>query len=184
MKRDVILNLKKIDLSAAVDKKTFKDEINALEKKLALLQRNITEKKIPVIIIFEGWGASGKGGRINDLILNFDPRCFKVCNTEHEEKTDDLYYMQPFWSNIPSNGRFTIFDRSWYYRVIYDRVDDKLSTDDKEQMFLLERTFQEILTFEQQLADDGTIIIKFFLHISKKTQKERFEKLKNNKSTA
>lgn len=146
--------------------------------KLNLLQQKIKEAKIPVIILFEGWGASGKGHIIGKVIKSLDPRDFKVY-TIGEISGDEKRFpkMKRFWAKIPERGKISIFDRSWYRDVSISRVEDKLSK--KE----IDRCFDEIQTFERQLCDDGYIILKFFLRLSKEEQRERFEKLESDKIT-
>ena len=147
--------------------------------KLNLLQQKIKEEKKPVIILFEGWGASGKGHIISKLIEPLDPRGFKVY-TIGEISADEKRYprMKRFWAKIPEYGKMSIFDRSWYRDVSIAGVEQKLSR--KE----LDSRFDEILEFERQLCDDGYIILKFFLRLSKEEQRNRFKKLDNNKITS
>lgn len=145
---------------------------------LNILQQKIKESKIPVIILFEGWGASGKGHIIGKLIKNLDPRGFKVY-TIGDISADEKRFMnmKRFWMKIPEYGQISIFDRSWYRDVSISRVEDKLS--DSE----INKRFEEIANFERILCNDGYIIIKFFLKLSKKEQYKRFKKLESNKNT-
>ncbi|OHD07273.1 MAG: phosphate--AMP phosphotransferase, partial [Spirochaetes bacterium GWB1_27_13] len=171
--------LENIDLSKEMDKNKYKQIIEKLELKLGELQRNARELKIPLIIVFEGWDAAGKGTLINNLILSLDPRGFKVYTKT--EPTEEEYYrpfLWRFWNKLPSKGLMSIFDRSWYGRVIEERVDNEI----KEKDWQL--AYEEIKIFEKQLIDDGNLIIKFFLHIDKKEQKKRFKKLDENKATS
>ena len=166
--------LKNLDLSKKIDKENFKSEIESLQLKLGELQRKITSKKIPVIILFEGWEASGKGTLINELLLPLDPRGFKVHNTSNPSSEDLFHpYLWRFWNKIPPEGVISFFDKSWYKKLLED-------SNLKDRHILL----NEINSFEKQLIDYGYIIIKFFLHISKDEQKKRFESLLSNKSTA
>ena len=129
--------------------------------------------------MFEGFGASGKGTLINQLIRSLDPRGFSVYTTD--KATEDELLRPYFWrfaTKMGEKGRITIFDRSWYRRVLQDRIDGISKS--KE----LYNAFEEINSYEKQFTDDGTVIIKLFLHISKSEQKKRFEKLEANKSTA
>lgn len=171
--------LEKIDLNKKMDKEEAKKSIDELTTKLSYLQRAIREAKIPVTILFEGFGASGKGTMINELINPLDPRGFNVYSIKRSsrEETKRPYFCR-FFSKLPAKGRITIFDRSWYRRVLNDRL-DKVTTKDQ-----LECAFDEINNFEKLLTDDGMIIIKIFLYISQKEQKKRFEQLKKAKETA
>ena len=170
--------LEKCDLSRTTAKPEYKEIMDKLEIEVGILQRETKELGIPVIIIFEGWDAAGKGTMINRLLLAMDPRLFTVypTNAPNEEER-----MRPFlwrhWMRIPERGRTAIFDRSWYGRVLVERVDGIIKK--KEWS----RAFPEIRSFERQMVDDGYIIIKFFLHISKKEQKKRFNQLEKDKTT-
>ncbi|HUT00955.1 MAG TPA: polyphosphate:AMP phosphotransferase [Phycisphaerae bacterium] len=171
--------LENIDLSRKISKAEYKEAKDATALKLAALQRRVTELGIPVIIVFEGWSAAGKGTLINDLILPLDPRGFTVHSTLPPNEEEALRpFLWRFWVNTPAKGRQAIFDRSWYWRVLQGRVNGKVKGKQ------LQRAFDDIRSFERQLADDGNVILKFFLHISKKAQKRRFSKLRGNPATA
>jgi len=171
--------LENIDLSRCVAKDEYKKRKQELELKLAELQRKAKDLKIPIMIVFEGWDAAGKGTLINHLILPLDPRGFNVYSTlPPSEEEAHRPFLCRFWKRTPASGRIAIFDRSWYRRVLVDRVDEHI---EKKE---LAQAFEDITSFERQLADDGNIIIKMFLHISKKEQKERFKKLRQNPATA
>lgn len=121
------------------------------------------------LIIFEGWDASGKGGAIQRLVAGCDPRAFRVWPIgapSEEEKAH--HYLWRFWKRLPAAGQIAIFDRSWYGRVLVERVEGLASEAEWR------RAFDEINEFESQLAADGTNIIKLFLHVSAETQEERF----------
>jgi len=171
--------LEKIDLSKKIEKSEYNRLMPELEIRLGEVQRKIRELKIPVIIVFEGWEAAGKGSMINRLTLALDPRGFTVHPTNPPTQ-DEKYrpFLWRFWIRTPERGRIAIFDRSWYGRVLVERVDRLIKR--KEWG----RAFQEITSFERQLSDDGNIIIKFFLHITKKEQEKRFEALLENPATA
>lgn len=171
--------LEKIDLSRKIGKDEYRTVMDELELKLGVLQRETINLKIPIIIVFEGWDAAGKGTLINRLILNLDPRHFNVYSTLKPTEEERMRpFLWRFWTKSPAKGKMAIFDRSWYGRVLIDRVNQTVKK--KEWM----NAYKEINAFERQLADDGNAILKFFLHISKKDQKKRFEKLQNNASTA
>ncbi len=171
--------LENIDLSKTLDKAEYRKLKDEAELKLSALQRQAKELGIPVIIVFEGWGAAGKGTIINELILPLDPRGFKVYSTVAPTTEEAMHpFLWRFWQHTPARGRMTLFDRSWYGRVVGDRVEGTISG--KE----LRQAFEDIRSFGRQLADDGNVIIKFFLHISKKEQKHRFNVLRGNPATA
>jgi polyphosphate:AMP phosphotransferase len=171
--------LENIDLSRKIDKVEFKQVMDEMELKLGELQRETIQLKIPIIIVFEGWDAAGKGTLINRLILNLDPRHFSVYSTLKPTEEERLRpFLWRFWTKTPAKGRMAIFDRSWYGRILIERVNKTVKK--KEWM----TAYKEIDDFERQLSDAGYVILKFFLHISKKEQKKRFEKLQDNPSTA
>jgi len=171
--------LEKIDLSKKIEKTEYKEIFSDLELKLAELQREAKDLKIPVILVFEGWDASGKGTMINRVILTLDPRGFTV-HPINPPNGEERYrpFLWRFWTKTPEKGRIAVFDRSWYGRVLVERINRIVKKNEWT------KAYDEIKSFERQLADDGTVIIKFFLHIDKKEQKKRFKKLEKNPSTA
>ena len=118
--------LEKIDLSKNLTKKEVKPLMEKLDMRLSELQREARALGIPVMILFEGWGAAGKGTLINRLIQPMDPRGFKVFTIQEASEEE---YMRPFlwrfWTKTPAKGRIHVFDRSWYRKVINDRIDGK-----------------------------------------------------------
>ena len=170
--------LEKVDLSKNLTKKEIKHQVEALGLELSELQREAKILDIPVMIIFEGWDAAGKGTMINRLIHPMDPRGFKVYNIHDASEEERMHpFLWRFWTKIPAKGRIHIFDHSWYRKVINERVDGKLDKD------ALINAYNEILFFEETLSVDNHLIIKLFLHISKKEQKKRFEKLEASPET-
>jgi polyphosphate:AMP phosphotransferase len=165
--------LEKIDLSRKLDKDEFKRIAPSLRDRLGELQRSARAAGMPVIIIFEGWEASGKGTLINELILPLDPRGFRVHYVHSSADDNQNEYWPPmrrFWQLTPPRGRIGIFNRSWY-RLAMDRPESLAACAD-------------ISSFERQLSQDGYIIMKFFLHIGKKEQKKRLRKLDRDASSA
>ena len=170
--------LEKVDLSKELAKAEMKAVLPGLEMELSKLQRECKAKKLPVMIVFEGLGAAGKGVQINRLIQALDPRGFQVYSTTKETEDEKMHpFLWRFWTKTPAKGRIAVFDRSWYRKVLVDRFDGITKEADIPEIY------NDILNFERQLSDDGTLIIKFFLHISKKEQKKRFDKLLDNKET-
>jgi len=164
--------LEQIDLKKKISKDDYKPLIDDLNAKLSSMQRECKRLNIPIIILFEGLGASGKGTMINRLITPLDPRGFQVYPTGREGEEEQMRpFLWRFWKNIPEKGRIAIFDRGWYRRVLVDRFDQKTSPKQ------LGYAFNEINTFEKQMADDQIVVIKFFLYISKEEQKKRFDRM-------
>ncbi len=171
--------LEKINLNKTMTKEEYKEYIDSITSKLSLLQRQCKDEKIPIMIIFEGWSAAGKGTLINKLILPLDPRGFKVYSISEETEEEQFYpYLRKYWIETPAKGRIHIFDQSYYARTINKKVFEKISDAEADL------AYDEITEFEKQLSDSGTVIIKFFLHISKKEQEKRFEKLESKKATS
>lgn len=164
--------LENIDLKLKLDKAEYKARKKDLAERLYSVQQRAWKQGIPVIVLFEGWDAAGKGTVIHKLTDPIDPRGYKIypirAARTYEKKRPWLWR---FWLKTPAKGEWVIFDRSWYGRVLVERMLKLTSRDEWEQ------AYQDIVDFERALADDGTLIIKFFLHISKKEQKKRFKKL-------
>lgn len=160
------------------DNSDLKEKTVQLRQTLAELQLKIRENKLPVIIIFEGWSASGKGSLIGDLIKYLDPRFFKVYSTLPADSAQMRYpMMKRFWANIPEYGKMAVMDRSWYQELAVACMEEDIS--DKEYA----RRVKTVNEFERQLRNDGYLIIKFFLQISKEEQKRRFDKLRESSET-
>lgn len=168
--------LDQIDLKQNLTKHEYKKTEEKLTEKLAILQRELKEAKIPAAIIFEGWAASGKGKMINEVIHPLDPRGFRVISLEEESEEEKRHsFFWPFWNTIPPKGRIHVFNNCWYSRVL-----EKKRKDENIQLQVL---YDEINSFEDQLCKDNCILIKFFLHISKEEQKKRFEKMESSEDT-
>src|SRR6267154_4020244 len=171
--------LKNIDLSQEVAKAQYKRLKGDADLKLASLQRQVKALGIPVIVVFEGWSAAGKGTLINQLILPLDPRGFTVHSASGPTEEEEFYpFLWRFWKRTPTRGRLAIFDRSWNRRVVTDRVKRQIKGK------RLRQAFEDIRSFERQLADEGVVIAKCFLHISKNEQKRRFDALRACSATA
>ncbi|MBI4349913.1 MAG: polyphosphate:AMP phosphotransferase [Elusimicrobia bacterium] len=169
--------LENVDLNKSVEKKEYKKLMAGLELRLGELQREAKELKVPVIIVFEGWDAAGKGTLINRLILPLDPRGFNVHPMPAPNEEERLRpFLWRYWKKTPADGRIAIFDRSWYRHVIGD------GDGGRGKSGVPNPAYNDIKSFERQLADDGCVLVKFFLHISKKEQKKRFKELEENKA--
>jgi polyphosphate kinase 2 (PPK2 family) len=171
--------LEEVDLGKSLDKKEYKKLMPALRNRLYMLQKAAWDAKIPVVILFEGWDAAGKGTSIQTLTARLDPRGFKLypirAARTYEQKRPWLWR---FWLKLPGRGEWAMFDRSWYGRVLVERVEN-LTPEPQWR-----RAYRDIADFERAIADDGYLILKFWLHISKQEQKRRFKKLVQDPLTA
>lgn len=162
--------LSALDLSKTLDNKTYEDELERAERKLSLLTRDPKFARANVVLVFEGSDAAGKGGAIRRITGALDARLYRVipiaAPTEEERAQP---YLWRFWRHLPRRGRFAIFDRSWYGRVLVERVEGFCS----ESAYM--RAYGEINDFEEQLAAHGTIVVKLWLQISKDEQMKRFK---------
>ncbi|MDI9632523.1 MAG: polyphosphate:AMP phosphotransferase [Methanolinea sp.] len=171
--------LEKIDLSQRVEEKEYRKKIAPLYERLGAIQRAFWDDRIPVIIVVEGWNASGITMVISELIRYLDPRGYvlhSIGSPADEERTRPLLWR--FWTRIPQKGRIAIFARSWYSRSLAEQASGIT------WKTRVERSIREIKNFERQLSDDGTVIIKFFLHISKEEQKRRLNERERSTLTS
>lgn len=173
---------KKIRLDTLDMTGTRLDSKAAYEKRLAELQREVLHiqqtywhEKRRAVIVFEGWDAAGKGGCIRRLTEPLDPRGVHVWPIGAPSPEDQgKHYLYRFWTRLPARGAFAIFDRSWYGRVLVERVEGFASKAEWH------RAYDEIADFERLLTDDGVRVVKLFLHITKEEQLNRFrERLTN-----
>lgn len=170
--------LEKIDLNKKMSKQEYSESLPKIEAELGRLQRECKDLGIPVMIVFEGFGASGKGLQIGKLIHSMDPRGFEVHTIKNETEEERMHpFLWRFWIKTPEKGRIAVFDGSWYRKVWVDRFEKR--TQEKE----LKDYFASINAFEQQLSEGGTLIIKLFLDIDQDEQKKRFKKLEKKKET-
>lgn len=162
--------LEEIPLDRAAGEKEYKEELEKLQGRLRDLHNRLYRKQVPVIIAYEGWDAAGKGGNIKRITEALDPRGFEVhpiASPEPHEKA--RHYLWRFWTRLPKTGHIAIFDRTWYGRVMVERLEGFCSENDWK------RAYNEINEFERELADWGAVVIKFWVQIDKDTQLERFE---------
>ena len=168
--------LDQLDLSLDLSKKDGKKRLKAAQTRLLQLRLVLGgqtgEEGLgpPVCVVFEGWDASGKGGAIKRLVAELDARHVRVVQfaaPTHDEKRH--HWLWRFWPPLPGWGGMSVFDRSWYGRVLVERVEEFAT---REQWL---RAYDEINNFERSLADEGTILIKFWVHLSDAEQLARFE---------
>jgi len=164
--------LEKVDLTKKLSRKEFKARMPFLRNRLYDLQKATWDAGIPTVILFEGWDASGKGTSINLLTQRLDPRGFKLYAIQAPRTAElRMPWLWRFWLKLPGRGQMAILDRSWYGRVLVERVEGLTSERAWRQ------AYTDIVNFERTLADDGYVLAKFFLHISKKEQARRFRAL-------
>lgn len=166
--------LSEVDLSASVDPEEYKKELKALQERLHDLHNQAYRRHIPIIVAYEGWDAAGKGGNIKRLTSALDPRGYEVipiASPKPYEKS--RHHLWRFWVRLPKTGHFAIFDRTWYGRVMVERLEGFCSENDWQ------RAYNEINEFEKELTDWGAIVIKFWVHIDKDTQLARFTERQN-----
>jgi polyphosphate kinase 2 (PPK2 family) len=164
------VNLDQIDLSLKLDRESYEQQLTRLQIQVRELGYQVYLHKRPVVFVFEGWDAAGKGGSIKRLTGLLDPRGYVVhpiSAPQGEDKTH--HYLYRFWRRLPDRGQMAIFDRSWYGRVMVERVEGFCPPE------AWKRAYKEINAFERQLCDFGTILVKFWIHISRDEQLRRFE---------
>jgi polyphosphate kinase 2 (PPK2 family) len=162
--------LSSLDMSQEISKKTFATELEEYQGRLNRLQRKAQAKSISTILVFEGWDAAGKGGAIRRVTGALDARSYQVlpiAAPTDEERAQ--HYLWRFWRHLSRAGRVTIFDRSWYGRVLVERVEGFAT----EQEWM--RAYSEIDEFEEQLVDAGIVLVKYWVHITQEEQLRRFK---------
>ncbi len=162
--------LETIDLSKKLTKEEYTRDLIQYQVQLNALGYQVYVQKRPVVIVFEGWDAGGKGGAIKRLTEKLDPRgyvVYPIAAPQGDDKTH--HYMWRFWRRLPERGQIAIFDRSWYGRVMVERIEGFCTEEEWK------RAYREINHFERQLVDFGTILVKFWIHIGKDEQLRRFQ---------
>ena len=163
-----------VDLSPCLTEEDYKKELKKLQKRLGELHNRIYRKKIPVILCYEGWDAAGKGGNIRRIARPLDPRGFDVMPIASPEPHElNRQYLWRFWTRLPRSGHVCIFDRTWYGRVMVERLEGFCTEKDWK------RAYNEINEFERQLTDWGAVVLKFWIHIDQDTQLARFNDRQN-----
>jgi polyphosphate:AMP phosphotransferase len=170
LKAEEVNVINSLDLTLALDSATYKEQLLETQGEIALLTRKLGKERRSLILVFEGPDAAGKGGAIRRLTAAMDARDFQVITVAAPSDEERAHpYLWRFWRNLPKRGRVTIYDRSWYGRVLVERVEG-FATPEQWQ-----RAFEEINSFEEQLTEAGTIIVKFWLAISPDEQLRRFQ---------
>jgi polyphosphate kinase 2 (PPK2 family) len=163
--------LDELDQNRAVDQDEYKEKVRTYQLRMLNLQRALMETRQNVVIVVEGPDAAGKGGAIKRLVEKLDPRTYRVYSiVKPTQEEYQHHYLWRFWSKLPLYGQIAIFDRSWYGRVLVERVEGFASPAEWK------RAYREINEFERLLADDGTLILKYYLQITKEEQLDRFKR--------
>jgi AMP-polyphosphate phosphotransferase len=162
--------LDRTDLKQRLSVSAYEEQLRDLQSQLARLAWRARAAQVPAVLAFEGWDAAGKGSAIRRVTQAMDPRLYRVVGVaapSDEERAQ--HYLWRFWRQLPRDGRITIFDRTWYGRVLVERVEGFASVADWD------RAFFEINAFERQMIEHGTALAKFWIHISPEEQLKRFK---------
>ena len=170
--------LKEWEKSEKPSEEEIKARLEAVKEKLARQQLLIKEKKVPVLVVLEGWGTAGKGYAIGQIIQNIDPRFFKVVSMQKKTEDDKRKpFLYRHFAKIPEAGQFVFLDTAWMDEITEERLHGTISED------VYANRIESVRRFERQLTDNGYLVMKFFLHISKKEQSRRIAQLEHQKDT-
>lgn len=167
--------LDRADLTLTLDDDEYENRLRAAQVRLRHNLNECYDHRIPIVTVFEGWDAAGKGGTIKRLLRSLDPRSYRVSAVA--APTDEElahHYLWRFWRRLPKAGHLELFDRSWYGRLLVERVEGFCTEEEWK------RAFREINEFEHELADFGTVLVKYWIHISKEEQLRRFKEREKN----
>ena len=168
--RDENTLLDRTNPTIVISREEYREELDQYQMRLRQLEFACYSQRLPVVLVYEGWDAGGKGGNIKRMTQKLDPRGYNVIPISAPQGEEaSKHYLWRFWRHAPKAGHFAIFDRSWYGRVMVERVEGFCREDEWK------RAYYEINEFERHLADFGTVILKFWLHISNEEQLRRFE---------
>jgi len=161
--------LNKVDLTKKLDNQTYEESLEEWQLKLLTLTQRLRTLPLSAVVLYEGWDAAGKGGSIFRITQKLDPRGFQVWPIGPPNVVEKQHgYLWRFWNKLPAHSQLCIFDRSWYGRVLVERV-EKLASPGE-----IKRAYDEINHLEEYLAENGTVLVKYWMHISKEEQLRRF----------
>jgi polyphosphate kinase 2 (PPK2 family) len=167
--------LEDLDLDACLDREQYRKVFPPLRESLRRLQYQLRDAEIPTIVVFEGWGASGKGEVIQRLAEGLDPRLFRAYpETPPSELEGRHHWLWRYQTRLPEDGQMTLFDHAWYGRVLHDRVDKLV----KKSVWSI--AYDQINQFERWLVDDGQLVLKFFFHVGKREQRQRLRRMRKD----
>ena len=167
--------LETLDLKKSLSKPAYSKTIRELQEKLRGLQYAAQKAEVPVIICLEGWDTAGKGQIIKRLTEKIDPRLFRVYPGSVPTPLEARYHwLWRYQIALPNDGEMALFDHSWYGRVLVERCDKLV----KKKVW--REAYEQINQFERWLTDDGQVLVKFWLHISKKEQRRRLKRMESD----
>jgi polyphosphate kinase 2 (PPK2 family) len=171
--------LEKVDLNRAVSREEYKSRLPVMQQRLYDLQLAASETGLASVVVFEGWDTAGKSTSIHVLTSHLEPRAFRL-HVTREPRPQELRmpWLYRFWQHIPNYGQLALFNRSWYRRVLEERVEKSTPRGEWE------KAYSDITDFERTLTDDGYALVKLFFHIGKKEQKRRLRKLESDPLTS
>jgi len=162
--------LDRVDLTLSLNRSQYEGDLKTYQERIRELEHEVYRKRIPVVIVYEGWDASGKGGNIKRLVDRMDPRGYEVIPIGAPTEIElQHHYLWRFRKHFPKAGHFVIFDRSWYGRVLVERVEGYCTEEEWR------RAYSEINEMEEHWANFGAVIIKFWIHISQDEQLARYK---------
>jgi AMP-polyphosphate phosphotransferase len=162
--------LSTLDMEKSLGKAGYREGLTRLQARLNALRRRARERNRSMVLVFEGWDAAGKGGAIRRVVRAMDARFYQVISVAAPTEEERAHhYLWRFWRYLPRDGRVTVFDRSWYGRVLVERIEGFAT--EAEWM----RAYQEINDFEGELVSHGTVLAKFWIHITPEEQERRFK---------
>jgi len=162
--------LDKVDLTQKLSRKAYDERLTAAQNRLRGLAWHAHKQRINTVCVFEGWDAAGKGGAIRRITGAVDARLYRVISVAAPTDEENAqHYLWRFWRQLPRAGYSTIYDRSWYGRVLVERVENFCTREEWS------RAYHEINSFEQQLSENGAVVLKFWVHISQEEQLRRFK---------
>jgi AMP-polyphosphate phosphotransferase len=163
--------LDELNQEKAIDQEEYRQALKDYQLRMLTLQRALAETRDTLIVVVEGPDAAGKGGAIKRLVEKLDPRTFRVYSiVKPTQEENRQHYLWRFWNKLPPTGQISVFDRSWYGRLLVERVEGFAS------VAQWRRAYREINEFERLLIDDGAVIVKLYLHITKEEQLDRFKR--------
>jgi polyphosphate kinase 2 (PPK2 family) len=167
--------LETVDLDRRLSRARYQKLFGPLQERLRQLQYELKEAEIPTVVVLEGWGASGKGGVIQRLSERLDPRAFRAYPGSPPSELEQRYqWLWRYQLRLPEDGQIALFDHSWYGRVLVERVEKLV----KRKVW--RAAYEQINQLERWLCDDGQVLVKLFLHISRKEQRRRLERMQRD----